>query len=233
MKGLKTQLCFSALLFPLLLSANSSAHYNEIGFFDIHVCNWPDQQLFLLTLFSTYEYKNVKTIEILDDRKRKFAELNLNKFRVIETEKGKKLAFLNHLKIPAGAGDGWYHATVTMKDGQTYQARDYVILDTLPQANGFQPGDDADITLPGKFRWNAVQGAKYYQVFIRDFWDDEKIIFSSELLKEPALEIPEGILEPGGSYGWRVHARDTNEHVLLGDFNHGSLSREIRFSTAE
>ena len=44
---------------------------------------------------------------------------------------------------------------------------------------------------------------------------------------------PEGALEPGGSYLWSVHARDVNEHILLGDFHNGSISEKFHFSVAD
>lgn len=80
--------------------------------------------------------------------------------------------------------------------------------------------------------WLAVPGAAHYQVFIKDLWDDGKIIHSSELVTKPRLTLPPGVIKADGSYAWLVHARDVNNHVLLGDFNHGSLSREVKFSTA-
>ncbi len=52
------------------------------------------------------------------------------------------------------------------------------------------------------------------------------------MLTQPRLVLPRGLLKPGGIYAWRVHARDVNENILLGDFNHGSLSAEIQFTTA-
>ena len=42
--------------------------------------------------------------------------------------------------------------------------------------------------------------------------------------------LPAGLLEKGGYYSWIVHARDLNEHFMLGDFNHGSLSATVNFS---
>jgi hypothetical protein len=53
------------------------------------------------------------------------------------------------------------------------------------------------------------------------------------MLPKPELKLKPGLLKPGGYYSWRVHARDSNGNVLLGDFNHGSLSTPITFSLAE
>ncbi|MDH4190905.1 MAG: hypothetical protein OEW21_11950 [Betaproteobacteria bacterium] len=40
------------------------------------------------------------------------------------------------------------------------------------------------------------------------------------------------MLQKDGYCAWRVHARDVNEHVLFGDFNHGSLGPQMKFSVA-
>jgi len=67
-------------------------------------------------------------------------------------------------------------------------------------------------------------------VVIKDLWNDEKMVYSSKLLKEPRLVVPSGLLQPGGYYSWLVHARDVNEDPVLGDFNRGSQTDAIEFS---
>lgn len=218
----------------LLASSKEDPHYNDVGFFDIHVCNWPDRPPFFLALFSTYKYNDVESIALSNPQGKVIATLDLERFRVMQTKSGEKRAFLNHLEIPHGSTDGWYEVETRFKNGEIFRAKDYVILNTLPQASDRTPKDNAQhINVPEKLSWKAIPGAQYYQVFIRDFWNDEKIIYTSPLLKKPELTLPKGLLEAGGWYGWRVHARDTNEHMLLGDFNHGSLSNEIKFTIAE
>ena len=69
-------------------------------------------------------------------------------------------------------------------------------------------------------------------MFIRDIWNDGELIHSSKLLDRPEVVLPEGLLEPGGYYSWIVHARNTNEDVKTGDFNHGSLNKPATFSIA-
>jgi hypothetical protein len=44
----------------------------------------------------------------------------------------------------------------------------------------------------------------------------------------PGLVPPQDVLQTGGVHVWRIHAQDGN--VLPGDFDHGSLSPEMRFS---
>ena len=84
--------------------------------------------------------------------------------------------------------------------------------------------------IPTQLSWDPAPGAGYYQVFIRDLWNEDRLIFSSKLLEEPVVQLPAGLLEKGGYYSWIVHARDLNEHFMLGDFNHGSLSPVVTFS---
>jgi hypothetical protein len=64
-------------------------------------------------------------------------------------------------------------------------------------------------------------------------WEDSKIIHTSKLLNKPEFEMPKNLLQPGGWYKWRVHGRDVNENVILGDFNHGSLSGEFSFTVED
>lgn len=40
------------------------------------------------------------------------------------------------------------------------------------------------------------------------------------------------LLRRGGSYTWRVHARDVNEDKDLGDFNLGAMGPVLSFSVA-
>jgi hypothetical protein len=81
-------------------------------------------------------------------------------------------------------------------------------------------------------KWTPVPGSQYYQAFVRDAWT-EKLVFRSKLLDTAEVEIPKDRLEPGGDYYWTVHSRDTNEHILLGDFHMGSMSEKRFFTVAE
>lgn len=86
--------------------------------------------------------------------------------------------------------------------------------------------------MPKELSWTPVPGAKHYQVWLRDAWSNE-LILGTKILNEPKVSLPNGTLEPGGYYYWTVHARDTNEHILLGDFHMGSMSEKFFFSVAE
>ncbi|MGD2054983.1 MAG: hypothetical protein PVG45_12860, partial [Gammaproteobacteria bacterium] len=39
-------------------------HYTPAGFFDIHVCNWPDRELFFMPLFSTVRYDEITALDV-------------------------------------------------------------------------------------------------------------------------------------------------------------------------
>ena len=214
--------------------ASQDPHYNAAGFFDIHVCNWPGRELFFMSLFSTRRFQEVEQVEVFFPNGSLLTQLDLSNFRTLRAKgKPEKRVYMNEVDVPPGAPDGWYSSRVTLKDGKRHIARDYVILSPLPQASGHVPAHEAEVdAIPSQLSWDPIPGASYYQVFLRDLWDERRLIFSSKLLEEPAVKLPAGLLERGGYYSWLVHARDQNEHVMLGDFNHGSLSPVVNFSIA-
>jgi len=209
-------------------------HYNNVGFFDIHVCNWPNRPLFFMNLFSTPQFRQVQEIYIYSPENKLVSKMPLDKFRII-AKKGKpeKRVFINQVDINKDFSNGWYTAEIKMIDGSTHRAKDYVIIDEVAIVNEINPQDGAEaILIPKRLQWTPAQGAAYYQIFIRDLWNDGKLILKSKLLDKPYLDIPQGLLEADRWYSWVIHARDSREHVLLGDFNHGSLSAEYKFTTA-
>ena len=207
-------------------------HYNIPGFFDLHVCNWPDRAEFFLAVFSTYRFEDVSHAKVFAPDGESVGKFNLERYRIIrKNDKPEKRAFLSYMNIPKAKPDGWYSAEVTMNDGKRYLFKDYVVLVSLERPRNLHPVDGAELPVPDILSWNPVPGAKYYRLFLWDQWDDGEPIFESGLLTEPRLRLPKGLLKAGGDYQWRVHARDVNEHPLLGDFNHGSLSPKISFST--
>ena len=206
-------------------------HYNEAGFFDIHVCNWPGRPLFFMPLFSTERYNEVQSIEVLTPGGDLLLELDPERYRTIKRKnKPDKRAFIRQLDVPPAAANGWYSARIRLDNGEEHVALDYVILHTLPKAGGQVPADGAALErMPEKLAWDPVPGAGFYQVFIRDLWNDSELVHTSKLLTRPELELPPGLLQRGGYYSWIIHARDTNSHILLGDFNHGSLNKPATF----
>jgi hypothetical protein len=246
-QGTRTGICsaLQTLLLACLLSVSSThasnqqgshdkdTHYTDAGFFDVHVCNWPDRPAFFMILFSTVNPDAVKSIEIMTPDMQPLAALDLNRYRTFKQKnKPDKRVVINQIAIPPGAGDGWYSARITLSDGHEYTSKDFVKISRLPQAGGHIPANETEVTLPRSLQWEAVPAAGFYQVFIRDLWNDDKLIHTSKLLNSPELVLPEGLLKPGGYYSWIIHARDTNEDVMLGDFNHGSLNKPATFSVA-
>lgn len=209
-------------------------HRNELGFFDLHVCNWPDRPPFFKSLFSSTRFAGIEKLEIFFPDGSKLGELGLTDFMRIRKEgKPEKRVFLRDIDVPEGSQTGWYMLRVTAKDGKVYEAKDYVIITLLPQADGMQPPNGSeDIAMPKTLSWEPVPGAAYYQVFVREAFEDKRVV-SSKLITEPRFDLEPGTLEAGGVYSWSIHARDVNEHILLGDFNQGSLSRKSEFSIAE
>lgn len=222
---------YSAQADDIIPVPEADPHYTKVGFFDIHVCNWPQRKLFFMTLFSTYKFKEVEKIEIYSPDNNKLGEIGKDKYRIIQNKgKPEKRVFITQIEIPEKSDNGWYRSIITMKDGRKYEAKDYVILANMREPEGIQPAANAIINeIPKKLSWNAVPGAKNYLVYIKDSWE-QRTIYTSKMLGKPELIVPKGILQQGGIYTWRIHARDVNENVLLGDFNHGSLNEPIEFT---
>ncbi|MDH5710571.1 MAG: hypothetical protein OEZ15_02745 [Gammaproteobacteria bacterium] len=210
-------------------------HYDDAGFFDIHVCNWPDRAPFYMALFSTFRFNEVKSIELINASGDQFASLDLSKYRVIKADKKpEKRVFINQVAQPKKFADGWFSAKVTLTDGTVHITRDFVQHGLLSIVDDVQPTSHEQlIEIPKTLSWTPVAGAGYYQVFIKDKWDMGKVIFSSKILHDAKVELPDDLLEYGGNYVWQVHARDVNEDIKLGDFNLGSLSSWYEFSVAD
>ena len=206
-------------------------HYTSAGFFDAHVCNWPENPRFLMALFSTPRFDEVAKVSVFAPDGKFVGDLDQTRFREFKTESGQaKRAFIAHFDLPEKVVDGWYRAEVSLKDGSRFEARDYVVHQFMAQPTGTQPVAGAsDVPALVELRWDPVPGARYYEVFLRDDWAGTEAT-SSGLLTAPRFVPPKGMLQPGGEYVWRIHARDSDGNVLLGDFNHGSLSPEMRFT---
>lgn len=225
-------LSFAMQSTTLAASSARDEHYTSKGFFDIHVCNWPNRPLFFMVLFSTENYESLKSISVFDNNNKKLTSLDLSKFKVLK-RKGKKdkRVIIKQVKIPETSKNGVYTATAAFKDGTKVHASDHVIITKMPLVSEVTPKNKAETSnIPKRLKWKPVKGAKHYKVFIQDMWQDGKIIFISPLLNKPSLDLKNANLSAGGYYKWKVHARDTNEHILLGDFNHGSISTKFDLS---
>lgn len=209
-------------------------HYTKPGFFDIHVCNWPDQPPFLLSLFSTFRWKDIERVEIVRPDGQALGTLDLSRYRILH-KKGKpeKHVFITHFPVGKGVPAGWYHAHVFLRDGTEYAARDFVSPILLSRPTNLAPAGVMDRKIATRFRWSPVAGARYYVVYLKDLWNDGKIIFKSKPVTSPRVTVPKNLLKAGGLYEWRVNARDSNHDRKLGDFNSGSLSRDVSLSIAE
>lgn len=215
-------------------NASTDPHYTPAGFFDMHVCNWPDRSMFFMALFSTERFRDIKSIDVFRPDGRPLVSLDLTRYRVLKPEnKPEKHVFISETDLPADAADGWYRAQISFEDGQIHHARDYVVIKPMGIVDGITPSQgERDIAIPAQMTWSPVADATYYRVYITDKWDDSKVIYESKLLKEPRLQLPQGLIKPDGFYTWRVQARDVDGDKRLGDFNHGSLSAEFSFTTA-
>lgn len=210
-------------------------HRTEAGFFDIHVCNWPDRPPFYLALFGTEQFNEITSIDITTPDNKKVGSLNLKKFTSTKKKnKPERRVFLTQLAIPDNTINGWYTAKIHFKNKPPQTAKDFIIHQLIARAGEHNPKNDAeDIPNPKHLKWKKIPGANFYKVFIKDMWNNEKLIHSSKLLDKNSYELPKGLLKSGGYYAWRVHARDLNEHVHLGDFNTGSLSKWVEFTINE
>lgn len=224
--------CFTCISINADTNKKNDTHYNAAGFFDLHVCNWPDRDPFFLAVFSTYRFKELKSVKVYRADGSLLGRLNLFRYRLI-LKKGKpqKRAFISEFNISAQDKSGWYSASIELKDGSQYQARDLVELETLGKARIVFPGNKKKLAKPPAYlEWDAIPGARFYKVFVRDLWEGGKLILETKLIKSNRYQLPNGLIEPGGWYSWKVHARDVNEDIKFGDFNRGSISAEYRFS---
>lgn len=232
-------ICFLAILLSIFSRDSQSEtsndlHYSSVGFFDVHVCNWPDRPLFFMALFSTYNFNDISNIQVFSPDNKILGELNLKKYRsFIDKSKKEKRVFINQFEIPASAKNGWYYTKVNLKNGTTISPKDYVIIEKLEIAKISNPDIKKELkSIPKSFILKQIKPAKFYQAFIHDSWDS-KLIYQSKLLSKPEIHIPKNLLKKGGIYSIQIHARDTNEHQLLGDFNHGSLTKKLDFTISE
>lgn len=227
----------SILIVGCLLSGTAFAknegdpHYTPVGFFDVHVCNWPEKPRFLMALFSTPRFDEITRIAVFGPKNKLVGNLDLTRFRSFKTKTGQeKHVFIAHLDLPRKVVDGWYRAVVTLKDGSRIEAQDYVIHQMMGQPTGALPAPNAgNVPATTELRWDPIPGARFYEVFLKDVWAGDDTT-NSGLLTEPRFVPPKGLLQSGGSYIWRIHARDSDGNVLLGDFNHGSLGPEMSFA---
>ena len=49
---------------PVFAGNEGDPHYTPAGFFDIHICNWPENPRFLMALFSTARFDEIAKVAI-------------------------------------------------------------------------------------------------------------------------------------------------------------------------
>lgn len=216
----------------IIVSDSVDAHKTELGSWDIHVCNWPDRPPFYLTTFKTEQYENIQSIEVFSPTGHKVGNFNVDKFLTFQREGLPDLiALITQLPLVNAKPSGWFSAHINTKDGRRYLARDYLIMEIMQRVSETNPAHMAEISVPTELSWTPVRGANHHRVWIRDMWEGGKQIFDSGYIQASKVEMPEGLLQTDGWYSWRIHSRDTHGHVLLGDFNHGSLTDWKEFNT--
>lgn len=215
--------------------ALSPEHHTEVGTFDIHVCEWKNLPFHFMWVFITDRHAEIQRIEVFDPEDSSLGVMDLERYRLIAKDEGyEKRVLITRTPIRKGAQDGWYSARVTLRDGRVLLARDRVRIRSMRivEAGLNPPHEDEELPVTTTLSWEPIEDATYYRVFISDSWSGEAIL-ESPPISDPRITLPEGLLEPGGTYTWRVHARDGGEDPDYGAFNHGSLSPVYRFSTAE
>lgn len=231
----------TALLCALSASAQtpnvekSDPHYTKIGFFDVHLCNWPDRPPFYMALFSSARYQDITTVHVFFPNGKLAGDLDMNRYlTVVSPGKPEKHVFITQLPLSNEATDGWFSATITTQDGQEFSAKDYVVHTLMAFVHETKPTSGQEVARPpAELSWSPSAGATHYQITLRDEWDDGRVIFISPLVTESKVTMPPGLLKQGGRYNWVIHARDSNGSILLGDFNHGSLSAPQTFSVGK
>jgi hypothetical protein len=215
------------------IKLEADPHYSPIGFFDIHLCNWPERPNYFKILFSSEHYQQIDSMDVYTPDNRLLASLDKTKFMTLKRKnRADKRVYLIDIDAPETATSGWYKINVKTGNGENFEARDYVTMTRLKKATDLSPGNEEEYPLPITLKWKPVKGAQYYQAYIRDVWN-EKLVFQSKLITKPEVTVPKSKLQPGNDYYWTVHSRDVNEHILLGDFHMGSMSEKTFFSVAE
>jgi hypothetical protein len=131
-------------------AATDDLHRNEVGFFDIHVCHWPDRAQFFMALFSTTRYDEVADIRLYSPTGKEVGAFKLDRYRLVKTPgKPEKHVFITLFDILPDREEGWYYARIKLKDGRVFEAKDKIELRSLPIAQNLQPVPRAeDVPLP-------------------------------------------------------------------------------------
>lgn len=202
-------------------------HYTEAGFFDLYYCHWTDRPLFVRVVFTSTRFTDVTGVEVFDPKGRPFASVDLNNYGVMKKKSlddPEKRGYFQDHPYKGNELPGWYSAKITLRDGRVIEARDRVEWRPLEFSKNLRAETREGRTV---LRWDPPTRASHYKVYVRDPWQDNKMVIESPLLDNAVFEIPAGTLEPGGEYVWAVHARDAHHDPEWGDFNAGSTSAPV------
>ncbi|KHF24536.1 hypothetical protein [Solemya velum gill symbiont] len=230
--SLLSLLCF-VFFAPLNAAETDDPHYSKAGFFDLHLCHWPDRPPFFKAVFSTFEFDNLKYVSIENPDGSEITKLDTSSFIEFRSKGRKKRAFLQDHELADTPKAGWYTAKIHLKDGTVVEAKDYVDPGQLPLAEKIYPEEAQEVTLPVTIRWKPIEGATHYKLVIRDIWNNRKIAFRTKVITDTEVTVPDGKLEVDGEYEWLVHARDVDGDPILGDFNLGSQTAYSTFTVIE
>jgi len=139
-------------------------HVTAVGFFDMHVCNWPERPLFFKALFSSIHYEQLRDIQVFTPDGQPLLRFDLAQFRTA-TRPGKpvKRVCLVDVPVPPGAQDGWYTAQIRTADGRVHLAMDRLEIRRMAQATGgVMPAHESMLAAPPRqLSWEPVPGAHH------------------------------------------------------------------------
>ena len=91
------------------IELNSDPHYNQLGFFDIHICNWPERPGFFKILFSSEKFQQIESMSVYTPDNQLLANLDKKEFRTLKRKnKADKRVYILDIDVPELASTGWY-----------------------------------------------------------------------------------------------------------------------------
>jgi parallel beta-helix repeat protein len=143
----------------------------------------------------------------------------LNSEQVTPPPDGSTISTLT-VSVATTATLGSYTLNVTGTNGtlthSTYISLEITSAPSIPNPpvlvspGSSSPGEEV-YTLTPTFRWNSVQSADQYGLYIRDI-DSNELIFDSQVreitLTETSYTLPSGILRWGKNYRWNMNSRN-------------------------
>ena len=107
--------------------------------------------------------------------------------------------------------NGSYTLTITDSVGRTASVvREFVYNDSIPTPTSLLPANETytGTTTPILSFLPVDGGRYYYQVQIRDY-DQKAIWYSSPMMTDPSLTVPDNMLQPNTAYRWVARIWDT------------------------